>query len=80
MVMPKRRNLYYVVDKHEDWFVKGSLNEYEESFTGEIDVAFRSYNKNKAFDVSDKCNYKGMNTKVIIISWNATMWNNNVAK
>ena len=36
MVMPKLRNLYYVVDVNEDWFIKGMLNDYEESFTGEI--------------------------------------------
>lgn len=35
MVMPKLRNLYYVVDVNEDWFIKGMLNDYEESFTGE---------------------------------------------
>lgn len=80
MIMPKRRNLYYVVDKDEDWFVKGSLNEHEESFTGEIDAAFRTYSKDKAFHVSDECNDKGMNTKVIIISWEVTMWNNNVTR
>lgn len=80
MVMPKRRNLYYIVDKDEDWFIKGSLNEYEESFIGEIDDAFRTYSKDKAFHVSDECNDKGMNTKVVIISWEATMWNNNVNK
>ena len=35
MVMPKLRNLYYVVDVNEDWFIKGMLNDYEESFIGE---------------------------------------------
>lgn len=80
MTLPKRRNLYYVVDKEEDWFIKGSLNEYERLFTGEIDAAFRSYSKNEAFYVSDECNNKGMDTKVIIISWEATMWNNNVTR
>ena len=80
MVLPKRRNLYYVVDTDEDWFIKGSLNESEESFTGEIDVAFRTYSKEMAFHVSDECNDKGMNTKVIIISWEATMWNNDVTR
>ena len=80
MVMPKRSNLYYVVDKNEDWLVKGSLNEYEDSFTGEIDWAFRTYSKEKAFHVSDECNDKGMDTKVVIISWEATIWNANVTR
>lgn len=80
MVMPKRRNLYYVVDKNEDWFVKGSINEYQKTFTGEIDNAFRTYSKEKAFDVSDECNEDGMDTKVIVISWEATIWNRNVPR
>lgn len=80
MVMPKRKNLYYIVDKDEDWFIKGSLNEYEKSFTGEIDAAFRTYSKDKAFHVSDECNNIGMNTKIIIISWEATIWNDNVTR
>ena len=80
MVMPKLRNLYYVVDINEDWFIKGMMNDYEESFTGEIDAAFKTYSKEKAFHVSDKCNDKGMNTKVVIISWKATLWNAKVTK
>lgn len=80
MVFPKRRNLYYVTDKNGDWFIKGSLNAYERSFTGEIDAAYRTYNKAAAFHILDDCNDKGMNTKVVCISWQATIWNENVTR
>lgn len=34
----KTRNLYYVMDEKEEMFVKGNLNNYENSYTGEIDL------------------------------------------
>ena len=50
--------MYYVVDIEEDWYIKGSKDHYEMSYTGDLDTAFQ---------VSDKCNEKGMETKVIIV-------------
>lgn len=32
----KTRNLYYVMDEKEEMFVKGNLNNHENSYTGEI--------------------------------------------
>ena len=37
------------------------------SYTGDLDTAFRTQNKDTAFQVSDKCNENGMETKVIIV-------------
>lgn len=31
----KTRNLYYVMDEKEEMFVKGNLNNYENSYTGD---------------------------------------------
>ena len=50
--------MYYVVDIEEDWYIKGSKDHYEMSYTGDLDTAFQ---------VSDKCNENGMETKVIIV-------------
>lgn len=33
----KTRNLYYVMDEKEEMFVKGNLNNHENSYTGEIE-------------------------------------------
>ena len=94
--------MYYVVDIEEDWYIKGSDDHYEMSYTGALDIvlsgsnhgsldplnhpvsiksshsssldegvldtAFRTQNKDTAFQVSDKCNEKGMETKVIIVN------------
>lgn len=60
-------NMYYVADIAEDWYIKGSYDHYEMSYTGDFDTAFRTQNKDTAFQVSDKCNENGMETKVIIV-------------
>ncbi len=59
--------MYYVVDIEEDWYINGSDDHYEMSYTGDLDTAFRTQNKDTAFQVSDKCNENGMETKVIIV-------------
>lgn len=60
--------MYYVVDIEEDWYIKGSDDHYEMLYTGDLDTAFRTQNKDTAFQVSDKCNKNGMETKVIIVN------------
>ena len=50
--------MYYVVDIEEDWYIKGSKDHYEMSYTGDLDTVFRTQNKDTAFQVSDKCNEK----------------------
>ena len=74
----KTRNLYYVMDEKEEMFVKGSLNNHENSYTGEIDRAFRTYSKEKAVHVSNDCNDIGMNTKVVMFTWRCTLVARNV--
>ena len=59
--------MYYVADIAEDWYIKGSYDHYEMSYTGDLDTAFRTQNKDTAFHVADKCNENGMETKVIIV-------------
>lgn len=59
--------MYYVADIAEDWYIKGSYDHYEMSYTGDFDTAFRTQNKDTSFQVSDKCNENGMDTKVIIV-------------
>lgn len=49
MVMPKLRNLYYVVDVNEDWFIKGMLNDYEESLQGKLMQRSKHIAKKKHF-------------------------------
>lgn len=74
----KIRQLYYVMDKNEDWMVKGHFNDHELSFTCELDAAYHTYSKDRAFNVSDECNNMGMNTKVVCILVEYSMWNSNV--
>ena len=69
----KTRNLYYVMDEKEEMFVKGSLNNHENSYTGEIDRAFRTYSKDQAVHVSNDCNDIGMNTKVGMFTWKCAL-------
>lgn len=59
--------MYYVTDIAEDWYIKGSDDHYEMSYSCVLDTAFRTQNKDTAFQVSDKCNENGMETKVIIV-------------
>ncbi len=80
MLNKKSRQLYYVMDQDEDWMVKGHFNDYELSFTGELDAAFYTYSKDKAFNVSGECNNIGMNTKVVCILVEYSMWNCNVRR
>ena len=74
----KTRNLYYVMDEKEEMFVKGNLNNYENSYTGEIDRAFRTYSKEEAIHISNECNDIGMNTKVVMFTWRCTLVARNV--
>ena len=74
----KTRNLYYVMDEKEEMFVKGNLNNHENSYTGEIDRAFRTYSKEEAIHVSNECNDIGMNTKVVMFTWRCTLVARNV--
>lgn len=69
----KTRNLYYVMDEKEEMFVKGELNVFEDSYTGEIDRAFRTYSKDEAVHVSNECNNFGMNTKVVMFTWKCAL-------
>ena len=57
--------MYYVVDIEEDWYIKGSKDHYEMSYTGDLDTAFRTQNKDTAFQVSDKCNENGIELRVV---------------
>lgn len=74
----KTRNLYYVMDEKEEMFVKGNLNNHENSYTGEIDRAFRTYSKEEAIHISNECNDIGMNTKVVMFTWRCTLVARNV--
>ena len=59
--------MYYVVVIEEDWYIKGSKDHYEMSYTGDLVSAVRTQNKETAIQVSEKCNENGMETKVIIV-------------
>lgn len=74
----KTRYLYYVMDEKEEMFVKGNLNNHENSYTGEIDRAFRTYSKEEAIHISNECNDIGMNTKVVMFTWRCTLVARNV--
>ena len=76
-----RRNLYYIMDKEEERFVQGTHKyEWDSSFTGDIDYAFNTYNKEHAFEICQECISVGMDVKVVIISVEYSMWNNNITK
>ena len=42
------------MDEKEEMFVKGNLNNHENSYTGEIDRAFRTYSKEEAIHISNE--------------------------
>lgn len=76
-----RRNLYFVMDKEEEHFVEGThKGKRNFSFTSDIDYAFNTYNKERAFEVCHECNNNGMDVKVVIISAEYTMWTNIVTE
>ena len=52
-------NMYYVADIAEDWYIKGSYDHYEMSYTGDFDTAFRTQNKDTAF----RCLINAMKTE-----------------
>lgn len=66
------------MDEKEEMFVKGNLNNHENSYTGEIDRAFRTYSKEEAIHISNECNDIGMNTKVVMFTWRCTLVARNV--
>lgn len=76
-----KRNLYYITDKECERFVVGNHKyDYDKSFTGDIDYAFNTYNKEKAFEICDECNAIGMDTKVVLISVEYSLWNGRVVR
>lgn len=77
--IPMARHPYYVMTTDMDWFVQ-IRTDGECLLTGDIDAAFHTYNKDKAFRIFDKCNVNGMNVKVVILRNEITLWNGDVTR
>lgn len=74
--IPLIRRKYYLISEDMDWFIQEDENDY--SFTGEIEVAFNTFNKDKAFTVCDLCNEKGMKVKIVKIEIKYSVWNDSI--